>query len=96
MVGGAGAFNKAASMSYADLPTADKERLREAAANHKQCSSMSVKDVMKAGARAFKKIHRQVRYHANNAILLALSDQATTLYPKILTSSSSHLVQCYS
>ncbi len=60
MSSGAGAFNKAASALYSNIPVARKERLKDLATHSGSSIEMSVKDILKAGARAFKKIQHQV------------------------------------
>lgn len=56
MADGVGAFNKAASDEY----KAEKERLLELASETAEDKPMKVKDIKRAGAKAFKKIQSQV------------------------------------
>lgn len=60
MADGVGAFNKAASDEYKSLNKAEKERLLELASETAEDKPMKVKDVKRAGAKAFKKIQNQV------------------------------------
>ena len=55
MKDGAGAFNKAASTEYLSLPGDEKQRLKKLSTDMTESGQFSVKDVMKAGARIFKK-----------------------------------------
>ncbi len=62
MKNGAGEFCKAASKVYASLPERECQRLRSRHAGTGESEDvMSNKDIMKAGAKAFKKIHNQVQ-----------------------------------
>lgn len=62
MADGVGAFNKAASDEYKSLNKAEKERsqLLELAGKTAEDKPMKVKDIKRAGAKAFKKIQNQV------------------------------------
>ena len=60
MADGVGAFNKAASDEYKSLNKAEKEQLLELAGKTAEDKPMKVKDIKRAGAKAFKKIQNQV------------------------------------
>lgn len=59
MRSGAGAFNKAAGQVYQSLPDSEREKL--SAERSEETVAMTPHDIMKAGANAFKKIHKQVQ-----------------------------------
>lgn len=62
MTAGAGAFNKAASKSYGSLPEDEKDRLKTVSLDTERSpEAMTCMEIMRAGAKAFKKIHKQVQ-----------------------------------
>ena len=67
MTGGAGAFNKAASASYASLSSEKMDELKQSSANSLETATtdMTSKDVIKAGTKIFKKIQLQVCVHSS-------------------------------
>lgn len=63
MIGGAAAFNKAASASYKELDEITRERLEElAAVSVEKQKQMTVKDVRRAASKSFSKIRREVQH----------------------------------
>ena len=60
MKSGVGAFNKSAKECYVSLPDTERERLKMSAETVEKEVGMTSSDIMKAGAKAFKKIHKQV------------------------------------
>lgn len=68
MRNGVGSFNKAARQEYLALPENEQERLKKLSAERVEGEvEMTSSEIMKAGAKAFKKIHKQV--HACSGIL---------------------------
>ena len=61
MTSGVGAFNKAASSLYSELPLEEKQRLKKLADEKQDSVEMTEREIVKAGAKFFKKIHHQVR-----------------------------------
>ena len=60
MKSGVGVFNKKASEMYSALPQSEKDRLVKLSGDNNSTEVMSPKDVIKAGTKAFKIIHKQV------------------------------------
>ena len=60
MIRGVGTFNIAASNAYKALEREQKERLEELSVQPGGTQTMTVREVKKAGAKAFKKIQMQV------------------------------------
>ena len=64
MTSGAGMFNKAASNEYKMLPRTEKEKLKELSVKtvDEDPKEMTVKEIKKTAAKAFRKIKIQVGY----------------------------------
>lgn len=60
MIHGVGTFNIAASNAYKALEREQKERLEELSVQPEGTQTMTVREVKKAGAKAFSKIQTQV------------------------------------
>ena len=60
MMRGAGSFNKAASEKYSSLEQEQGERLTELSKQPAERKSLTVKEIKRAGAKAFRKIQGQV------------------------------------
>ena len=60
MIQGVGVFNVSASNAYKALEREQKERLEELSVQPEGTQTMTVREVKKAGAKAFKKVQIQV------------------------------------
>ena len=60
MKSGVGAFNKKASEAYGALTKSEKERLAQLSLTSTEETTMSLKETIKAGTKAFKIIQKQV------------------------------------
>lgn len=72
MAHGVSTFNKSASREYKNLEREKKENLADLCVQSEETRSMTVKDVKKAGAKAFQKIQIQVGFFPFLPVLLLL------------------------
>ena len=79
MKGGVGTFNKKASEAYTALTESEKERLAQLSVTSTEVTTMSLKETVKAGTKAFKIIQKQV------AIIIKYRSEAAPFFDDFMS-----------